>query len=82
MEVPLQFLDNRPHVAVTLFGTIYDALLDTGAGSTFIGQEVATVLCQRNVAPVSAPQARIRIVHGDIVPSAGTYDHEVMATSL
>ena len=77
MEAPLKFPDNRPHVAVTLFGTVYDALLDTGAVSTFIGQEVATVLRQRNVAPVSAPQVRIRMAHGDIVPSAGTYNLEM-----
>ncbi|XP_063921138.1 uncharacterized protein LOC135135941 [Zophobas morio] len=77
MEAPLKFPDNRPHVAVTLFGTVYDALLDTGAVSTFIGQEVATVLRQRNVVPVSAPQVRIQMAHGDIVPSAGSYDLEM-----
>ena len=77
MEAPLKFPDNRPHVAVTLFGTVYDALLDTGAVSTFIGQEVATVLRQRNVVPVSAPQVRIQMAHGDIVPSAGTYNLEM-----
>ena len=32
-EVPLKFPDNRSHVAVTFSGTIYDALLDTGAVS-------------------------------------------------
>ena len=60
MEAPLKFPDNRPHVTVTLFGIVYDALLDNGAVSTFIDQEVAIVLCQRNVDPVSAPQVRIR----------------------
>ena len=77
IEAPLKFPDNRPHVAVTIFGIVYDAQLDTGAISTFIGQEVATVLRQRNVAPVSAPQVRIRMAHGDIVPSTGTYDLEI-----
>ena len=55
-ETSVKYAPTSPtEVSVILFGIVYKALLDTGAVSTFIGQEVLAVLRQRNVAPVSAP---------------------------
>ena len=75
--VPLKFPDNRPHVSVTLFDIVYDALLDTGAAGTFIGNEAVTLLNQRNVLPLVAPRVLTRMANGDIIPSVGSYSLEM-----
>src|SRR5699024_9668550 len=68
VAIPLHFPDRRPHVFVQAFGATWDALLDTGATSTFVNKEFVAVLQQHQVSPLPMPQVFTRMANSEAVP--------------
>ena len=58
--------DNRPFITVTVQDKLYTALIDTGAGKSYIGELIVSQCCRRRLKSIDPTTKNVRLADGHV----------------